>query len=39
MKKDKKNTDEKIGIILLSKIGKVVPPKRLSFKVNEIKNF
>ena len=39
MKKDKKNTNEKINIILLNKIGKVVPPKRLSFKVNEIKKF
>ena len=39
MKKDKKNTNEKINIILLNKIGEVVPPKRLSFKVNEIKKF
>ena len=39
MKKDKKNTNEKINIILLNKIGKVVPPKKLSFKVNEIKKF
>jgi len=39
MKKDKKNTNEKISIILLNKIGKVVPPKRYSFKVNDIKKF
>ena len=39
MKKDKKNTNEKINIILLNKIGKVVTPKKLSFKVNEIKKF
>ena len=39
MKKDKKNTNEKINLVLLNKIGKVVPPLRLSFKVNEIKKF
>jgi len=31
--------EKKINIILLNKIGKVVPPKRLSFKVDEIKKF
>jgi len=36
MKKDKKNTDEKINLILLNKIGKTTRPKEISLKSNEI---
>ena len=37
MKKDKKNTSEKINLILLKKIGK--KPKRISMDSNQIKKF
>jgi len=37
MKKDKKNTNEKINLILLSKIGQATKPRKISLKVNEIK--
>jgi len=39
MKKDKKNTDEKINLILLKKIGKTSKPKAISLKSIEIKEF
>tara|TARA_B100000686_G_scaffold253789_1_gene264895 strand:+ start:573 stop:1685 length:1113 start_codon:yes stop_codon:yes gene_type:complete len=39
MKKDKKNVDEKINLILLNKIGQTTKPKKISLSSNEIKNF
>ena len=39
MKKDKKNIDEKINLILLNKIGKTTKPKKISLNSNEIKKF
>ena len=39
MKKDKKNTDEKINLILLEKIGKTTKPKKVSLRAGEIKKF
>ena len=39
MKKDKKNVDEKINLILLKRIGKTTKPKKISLKSNEIKKF
>ena len=39
MKKDKKNIDEKINLILLNKIGKTTKPKKFSLNSNEIKKF
>tara|TARA_B100000749_G_C18419941_1_gene463023 strand:+ start:548 stop:1660 length:1113 start_codon:yes stop_codon:yes gene_type:complete len=39
MKKDKKNVDEKINLILLKKIGKTTRPKQIALKDNEIKKF
>ena len=39
MKKDKKNVDEKINLILLTRIGKTTKPKKISFEINEIKKF
>ena len=37
MKKDKKNIDEKINLILLNKIGKTAKPKKILLNGNEIK--
>jgi len=39
MKKDKKNTNNKINLILLKKIGRTTMPKEISLKDTEIKNF
>jgi len=39
MKKDKKNTSEKINLILLEKIGKATKPKKNSISSEEIKKF
>jgi len=39
MKKDKKNIDEKINLILLKKIGKTTKPKKAIMKSNELKKF
>ena len=39
MKKDKKNTNEKINLILLKKIGETTKPKKIILKSNEIKKF
>ena len=39
MKKDKKNVDEKINLILLNKIGKTTQPEEFSLKSSEIRNF
>ena len=39
MKKDKKNIDEKINLVLLNKIGKTTLPKKISLKSEEIINF
>jgi len=37
MKKDKKNIDEKINLILLNKIGKTTKPNKFALNSNEIK--
>ena len=37
MKKDKKNINEKINLILLNGIGKTTKPKSITLNVNEIK--
>ena len=39
MKKDKKNVDEKINLILLNKIGETSKPREYSLKSDEIKDF
>ena len=39
MKKDKKNIDEKINLILLNKIGKTTQPKEFSLRSSEISSF
>ena len=39
MKKDKKNIDEKINLILLKKIGKTTKPKQIALKDKEVKKF
>ena len=39
MKKDKKNVDEKINLILLNKIGKTAKLKKFALTSNEIKKF
>jgi 3-dehydroquinate synthetase len=39
MKKDKKNTSDKISLILLSKIGQVSELKKTKFNIKEIKKF
>ena len=37
MKKDKKNINEKINLILLKKIGKTTKPNSFSISSNEVK--
>ena len=39
MKKDKKNINEKINLILLKKIGKTTKPNSFSINSNEVKRF
>ena len=39
MKKDKKNINEKINLILLKKIGKTTKPKRFALNSSEVKKF
>jgi 3-dehydroquinate synthase len=39
MKKDKKNINEKISLILLNKIGKTTKPKKVTLNIKEIKKF
>ena len=39
MKKDKKNINEKINLILLKKIGKTTKPNSFSINSNEVKKF
>ena len=39
MKKDKKNIDKKINLILLNKIGKTTKPGKVALSSNEIKKF
>ena len=39
MKKDKKNVDEKINLILLKKIGKTAKLNKFALNSNEIKKF
>ena len=39
VKKDKKNVDEKINLILLKKIGKTTDPKKISIHANQVKSF
>ena len=39
MKKDKKNVDKRINLILLKKIGRTTKPKQIMLEENEIKKF
>ena len=39
MKKDKKNLNEKINLILIKNIGKVIKPNKININHNEIKKF
>ena len=39
MKKDKKNTDEKINLILLKKIGRIIEPEKILLNSSEVKKF
>ena len=39
MKKDKKNVDKRINLILLNKIGKTTKPNEISLKSSEIQIF
>ena len=39
MKKDKKNTNEKINLILIKKIGKAIRPNSFTLNTGEIKKF
>ena len=39
LKKDKKNIDKKINLILLKKIGKTTKPQECALKSDEIRNF
>ena len=39
MKKDKKNFNEKINLILLEKIGKTTKPKKINLKSKDIETF
>ena len=39
MRKDKKNVDEKIQLILLNRIGRPTKPKEISVSAREIKKF
>ena len=39
MKKDKKNVDKRINLILIKKIGRTTKPKQISLGENEIKRF
>ena len=39
MKKDKKNTGDKISLILLNKIGKTTKPKKIALNSSVIKKF
>jgi len=39
MKKDKKNLNEKINLILIKKIGKTTQPNNFAVNSNEIKKF
>ena len=39
IKKDKKNFDENINLILLKKIGRATKPNSFNLNSNEIKNF
>ena len=39
MKKDKKNVDEKINLILLNKIGKTTKPNKFTLDSNKVKKF
>ena len=39
MKKDKKNIDEKINLVLLKKIGKATKPSMFALNTREIKKF
>ena len=39
MKKDKKNTDQNINLILLNKIGKTTKPKEIILKSSKIEQF
>ena len=39
MKKDKKNVNKKINLILLNRIGRTTKPQEISLKSSEIKSF
>ena len=39
MKKDKKNINEKVNLVLIKKIGKIIKPNRINVNGQEIKNF
>ena len=39
MKKDKKNSDEKINLILLNKIGKTTKPNAITLRDHQVKKF
>ena len=39
MKKDKKNVDEKINLILLNKIGRATKPGKFALSSNKVKKF
>ena len=39
MKKDKKNVDEKINLILLKRIGKTTKPKQVVLSVSKVRKF
>ena len=39
MRKDKKNIDKNMNLILLKKIGKTTKPNSLAIKSNEVKKF
>ena len=39
MKKDKKNLDEKINLILLKKIGRTINPTSFNMSAQELKKF
>ena len=39
MKKDKKNINEKVNLVLIKKIGKIIKPNSINVNGQEIKNF
>ena len=39
LKKDKKNINEKVNLVLIKKIGKIIKPNSINVNGQEIKNF